>query len=67
MTRHMLGVMHGLPGARAFRRIMTVESIAPGAGLEVVDRAIAAVRETIEAARLRGIAHVAELAAMDAG
>jgi tRNA-dihydrouridine synthase A len=45
MTRHMLGVMHGLPGARAFRRIMTVDSIRPGAGLEVLDRAVEAVRE----------------------
>ena len=66
MTRHMLGVMHGLPGARAFRRIMTVESIAPGAGLDVMDRAIEAVRETIEAARLRRIDHEATLA-RDAG
>ena len=45
MTRHMLGLMHGRPGARAFRRILTVESIRPGAGLEVVDRAADAVRE----------------------
>lgn len=45
MTRHMLGLMHGRPGARAFRRILTVESIAPGAGLEVIDRAAEAVRE----------------------
>ena len=45
MTRHMLGVMHGRPGARAFRRILTVEAIRPGAGLEVVDRALDAVRE----------------------
>lgn len=45
MARHMLGLMHGRPGARAFRRILTVESIAPGAGLEVVDRAADAVRE----------------------
>ena len=45
MTRHMLGVMHGRPGARAFRRILTVEAIKPGAGLEVVDRAVEAVRE----------------------
>ena len=67
MTRHMLGVMHGLPGARAFRRIMTVDSIASGAGLEVMDRAIEAVRETIEAARLRRIQHEDDLAAMDAG
>ena len=45
MTRHMLGLMHGRPGARAFRRILTVEALAPGAGLEVIDRAVDAVRE----------------------
>ncbi len=45
MSRHMLGLMHGRPGARAFRRILTVEAIAAGAGLEVVDRAVEAVRE----------------------
>jgi tRNA-dihydrouridine synthase A len=53
MTRHMLGIMHGLPGARAFRRIMTVDSIAPGAGLEVMDRAIEAVREALAASDAR--------------
>ena len=53
MTRHMLGIMHGLPGARAFRRIMTVESIAPGAGLEVMDRAIEAMREALAASVAR--------------
>ena len=52
MTRHMLGLMHGRPGARAFRRILTVEAIRPGAGLEVVDRAVDAVREA-EARRER--------------
>jgi tRNA-dihydrouridine synthase A len=45
MTRHMLGIMHGLPGARAIRRILTVEASADGAGLEVLDRALAAVRQ----------------------
>ncbi|HUH09719.1 MAG TPA: tRNA dihydrouridine(20/20a) synthase DusA, partial [Brevundimonas sp.] len=45
MTRHMLGLMHGRPGARAFRRILTVEALTPGAGLEVLDRAVDAVRE----------------------
>jgi tRNA-dihydrouridine synthase A len=43
MTRHMLGLFHGAPGARAWRRILTVEGVRPGAGLEVVDRALAAV------------------------
>ncbi|KPF83092.1 tRNA-dihydrouridine synthase A [Brevundimonas sp. AAP58] len=52
MTRHMLGLMHGRPGARAFRRILTVEAIRPGAGLDVVDRALGAVREA-EARRER--------------
>ncbi len=45
MTRHMLGTMHGRPGARAFRRILTVEANQPGVGLEVLDRALDAVRE----------------------
>jgi tRNA-dihydrouridine synthase A len=43
MTRHMLGLFHGQPGARTWRRILTVEGVKPGAGLEVVDRALAAV------------------------
>lgn len=53
MVRHLLGLMHGLPGARAFRRILTVDSIVPGAGLEVVDRAILAVQDAMAAAELR--------------
>jgi tRNA-dihydrouridine synthase A len=43
MTRHMLGLFHGAPGARTWRRILTVEGVRPGAGIEVVDRALAAV------------------------
>jgi tRNA-dihydrouridine synthase A len=43
MTRHMLGLFHGAPGARTWRRILTVEGVKPGAGLEVIDRALAAV------------------------
>jgi tRNA-dihydrouridine synthase A len=43
MTRHMLGLFHGAPGARTWRRILTVESVKVGAGLEVVDAALAAV------------------------
>jgi tRNA-dihydrouridine synthase A len=46
MTRHMLGLFHGRPGARAWRRILTVEAIKPGAGLEVVEKALAAVSPT---------------------
>ncbi|WP_304171004.1 tRNA dihydrouridine(20/20a) synthase DusA [Phenylobacterium aquaticum] len=43
MTRHMLGLFHGMPGARSWRRILTVEGVKAGAGLEVVDAALAAV------------------------
>ena len=53
MTRHMLGVVHGRPGARTFRRILTVEATRPGSGLEVVDRAVDAVREAEARKELR--------------
>jgi tRNA-dihydrouridine synthase A len=43
MTRHMLGLFHGQPGARTWRRILTVEAVKAGAGLEVIDHALAAV------------------------
>ncbi|WP_395672913.1 tRNA dihydrouridine(20/20a) synthase DusA [Phenylobacterium sp.] len=43
MTRHMLGLFSGVPGARAWRRILTVEGVKAGAGLEVIDKALAAV------------------------
>jgi tRNA-dihydrouridine synthase A len=43
MTRHMLGLFHAVPGARTWRRILTVEGVKPGAGLEVIDRALDAV------------------------
>ena len=43
MTRHMLGLFHGRPGARAWRRILTVEGVKAGADLSVVDAALSAV------------------------
>ena len=45
MTRHMLGLFQGGPGARLWRRILTVEGVAPGAGAEVIERALGAVLE----------------------
>ena len=45
ITRHMLGLFHGRPGARSWRRILTVEGSKAGAGLEVVDAALAAVSD----------------------
>ena len=48
MTRHMLGLFHARPGARTWRRILTVEAIRPGAGLEVIERALEAVTSPAE-------------------
>jgi len=48
MTRHMLGLFHGASGARTWRRILTVEGARPGAGIEVIDRALAALDEAAE-------------------
>jgi tRNA-dihydrouridine synthase A len=43
MTRHMLGLFNSQPGARSWRRILTVDAAKPGAGLEVIERAVEAV------------------------
>ena len=50
IARHMLGLYAGMPGARAFRRIMTADAVKPGAGLEVLDQALEAVGPLIERA-----------------
>ncbi len=43
VTRHMLGLFHGLPGGRLWRRVLSEEATKPGAGLGVLDRAMAEV------------------------
>lgn len=43
MTKHLLGLFHGMPGARAWRRRLTVDAVRQGAGLEVVFAALAEV------------------------
>ncbi|WP_310620337.1 tRNA dihydrouridine(20/20a) synthase DusA [Flexibacterium corallicola] len=43
ITRHMLGSYQGVPGARHFRRILTVGANKAGAGLEVLEEALEAV------------------------
>ena len=40
MTRHVLGLFHGVPGARAFRRHIATHAVKPGAGAEVLREAI---------------------------
>ncbi|RUU50954.1 tRNA dihydrouridine(20/20a) synthase DusA, partial [Mesorhizobium sp. M2C.T.Ca.TU.009.01.2.1] len=43
ITRHMVGLFHGLPGARRFRQILSTDANKPGAGAEVLNAAFAAV------------------------
>ena len=45
MTRHMLGVFAGRPGARRYRRHISENATKPGAGLAVLDDAIGLVRD----------------------
>jgi tRNA-dihydrouridine synthase A len=40
ITRHMLQLFHGQPGSRNWRRIITEQSVLPGAGTEVIERAL---------------------------
>lgn len=46
ITRHMLGLFHGRPGARGWRRVLSEGASRPGAGLEVLDAALAEVART---------------------
>lgn len=41
VTRHMLGLFAGRPGARGWRRVLSEGAHRPGAGMEVVDAALA--------------------------
>ncbi|MBP1804416.1 tRNA dihydrouridine(20/20a) synthase DusA [Rubellimicrobium aerolatum] len=45
VTRHMLGLFVGRPGARGWRRILSEEANRPGAGVGVLLKALAAVEE----------------------
>ena len=40
ITRHMLGLFHGEPGGRLWRRVLSEEAHRPGAGLDTVARAL---------------------------
>lgn len=43
VTRHMVGLFHGMPGARRYRQILSTDAALPGAGPEVLLRALGAV------------------------
>ncbi len=51
ITRHMLGLFNGLPGARAWRRHLAEEAHKPGAGPDVIEQALACWRQTQEKQR----------------
>ncbi len=51
ITRHMLGLFNGLPGARAWRRCLAEEAHRPGAGPEVIEAALVRWRRTRERQR----------------
>lgn len=40
MTRHMLGLFQGVPGAKNWRRQLSEQAVQPGAGLDVVEKAL---------------------------
>jgi tRNA-dihydrouridine synthase A len=44
ITRHMLGLFAGRPGARGWRRVLSQGATRPGAGLDLMDRALAEVQ-----------------------
>jgi tRNA-dihydrouridine synthase A len=43
ITRHMLGLFTGRPGARGWRRVLSEGANKPGAGLALLDQALAEV------------------------
>jgi len=45
IVRHVLGLFHAVPGARAFRRHLATEAIKPGAGVATYREALAYVRD----------------------
>ncbi len=51
MTRHILGLFQGLPGARAWRRTLTEGAVKDGAGIEVIEAALACLPEAALDAR----------------
>ncbi|MFP4043650.1 MAG: tRNA dihydrouridine(20/20a) synthase DusA [Rhodosalinus sp.] len=53
VTRHMLGLFAGRPGARRWRQLLSEGATRPGAGPELVERALAQVAPADPAAEVR--------------
>ena len=54
MTRHILGLFQGVPGARPFRRHIATQAVKPGAGIAVLREALDLVMDA-----RRDLAHIA--------
>src|SRR5690606_22828593 len=50
ISRHILGLFHGQPGGRAYRQVLSEGAHLPGAGWDLVERALAATARTAAAA-----------------
>lgn len=48
VTRHMLGLFHGYPGARRWRQLLSVEASRGGAGAAVIQEALAAIGRPVD-------------------
>ena len=51
ITRHMLGLFAGRPGARAFRRHLATDAVRRGAGARVVEHALGLIDHSSAAPR----------------
>ena len=52
ITRHLVGLFHAVPGARAFRRHLATEAVKPGAGVATYLAALALLRENHDPIRV---------------
>ncbi len=50
ITRHMLGLFAGRPGARGWRRVLSEGAHRPGVGLDLLDRALAELNPAVRTA-----------------
>lgn len=48
ITRHILGMFAGMPGARNYRRRLALEAVRPGAGVGALMQAVAEIRNAME-------------------
>ena len=55
IVRHMLGLFHGEPGARVYRRVLSEEAVRAGAGVEVLRKAAGEVGRGAQMREVMGV------------